>query len=78
MLALPQGTYSGLITSRQSADGLLACVTTYQPKAFNDVPHYHANTHFSFALDDGCVERKKERYEIRSGDLTFYSAGELH
>jgi AraC family transcriptional regulator len=73
-----QGTYSGNVVVSAGNENLLGCITTYNRHNFNGALHYHENAHFSFLLEGGCVERKKDRYEITPGKITFYQAGEFH
>lgn len=78
MEALKKGKYSGNITGTFGTDGVLVCVTSYSPDHFNGAEHYHYNAHLSFTLEGGCVEKKKDSYEIPPGTITYYSAGEQH
>jgi len=78
MQVLEKGQYSGEVTGTLGSVGLLASVTSYNGGNFNNALHYHDNAHFSFALQGGCVEKKKDSYEITPGHITYYSAGEQH
>ena len=78
MEALENGRYSGIILSSKRHEGLLSSVTSYNEYCFNNSEHYHNNAHFSFVLNGGCVEKKKDDYEIKPGGITYYSAGEIH
>src|SRR5438552_2155708 len=78
MQELKQGTYSGNVIIAKGNDGLVTCITAYNQDNFNNSLHYHDNAHFSFALQGGCVEKKKDAYEISPGHITYYSAGEQH
>lgn len=78
MQILEKGQYSGKVTGTLSTAGLLASITAYDGDNFNNALHYHDNAHFSFAIEGGCVEKKKEPYEITPGHITYYSAGEQH
>jgi AraC family transcriptional regulator len=76
MQILPKGQYSGHITATAGEAGLLANVTVYDRDNFNNARHYHDNAHFSFTLQGGCVEKKKDPYELTAGNITYYSSGE--
>jgi AraC family transcriptional regulator len=78
MQVFKQGKYSGNVIWARGKEGVIACVTAYNEHDFNDSLHCHNNTHFSFALEGGCVEKKKDAYEITPGNITYYSAGEQH
>jgi AraC family transcriptional regulator len=78
MKVLKEGQYSGKVTSTYSVNGLIASITGYNEDSFNSENHYHENAHFSFALKGGCLEKKKEDYEITPGHIVYYSAGEYH
>ena len=78
MQELQQGVYSGNVTMARGKDGFVACVTAYNEDNFNNSLHYHVNAHFCFALEGGCVERKKDSYEINPGNIVYYGAGEQH
>jgi AraC family transcriptional regulator len=78
MQELTLGCYSGNILLSRVVDGILLSVTKYDTNNFNNTIHYHHNTHLSFTLDGGCVEQKRNSYEIMPGHLTYYSAGEVH
>ena len=78
MLRFGKGEYSGDVLNAFSDGGVTACLTTYQQSDFNQTPHYHENTHISFVLHGGCLEKKKDRYERLPGKLTCYNAGEPH
>jgi len=78
MEVLERGQYSGKVTGTFAGSGLLASVTCYDGDHFNNVRHYHDNAHFSFTIQGGCVEKKKDPYDISPGNITYYSAGEEH
>jgi AraC family transcriptional regulator len=78
MNTLKSGTYSGEILNTCSKDGVTACVTKYSTKQFEQYLHCHENAHLSFMLEGGCIEKKKDKYEITPGSITYYSAGEEH
>lgn len=61
-----------------SEAGIIATVTSYQPLMFNNIAHCHNNAHFSYMLEGACAEKKKSGYDIRPGQLVYYSAGEQH
>jgi AraC family transcriptional regulator len=78
MQAFSKGEYSGKVLKSSGDEGITASVTTYFQKSFNDAKHFHHNTHISFVLHGGCLEKKKDRYERLPGRLTCYYAGEPH
>jgi AraC family transcriptional regulator len=78
MQVLTQGIYSGTVTNTRGKEHVIASITAYDSDNFNGELHCHNNAHFSFAISGGCVEKKKEAYEITPGIITYYSAGELH
>jgi AraC family transcriptional regulator len=78
MQVLSRGTYSGTVTNSTANQQVIATITSYNSGNFNGALHCHNNAHFSFAIAGGCVERKKDSYEISPGTITYYSPGELH
>ncbi|HZZ75021.1 MAG TPA: AraC family transcriptional regulator [Puia sp.] len=78
MEVLEKGHYSGNIIYSVHSGSMIATLTSYRSDNYNGYLHYHDNTHFSFALDGGCVEKKHNAYEITPGTITYYSAGEHH
>ncbi|NBA84422.1 helix-turn-helix domain-containing protein [Emticicia sp. CRIBPO] len=78
MEVLEKGSYSGNVILSHGNENLLGCITAYTSDNFNGELHYHENAHLSFFLEGGCVEKKKDRYEISPGKVTYYPAGELH
>jgi AraC family transcriptional regulator len=78
MQVLTQGIYSGTVTNTRGKDHVIASITAYNSDNFNSELHCHNNAHFSFAIAGGCVEKKKDSYEITPGTITYYSAGEQH
>jgi AraC family transcriptional regulator len=78
MEVLKKGTYSGDVKVSRKFGGLIATVTQYDPYQFNGSLHSHENTHLGFTLAGGCVEKKKQEYEISPGHICYYMAGERH
>ncbi|MEO5888808.1 MAG: AraC family transcriptional regulator [Ferruginibacter sp.] len=78
MQVLARGKYSGLVTNTSVNQQVIASITSYNSDNFNGELHCHDNAHFSFAIAGGCVERKKDEYEISPGTITYYGAGEQH
>lgn len=78
MLTLKQGVYSGRVVHAKSKEGLTACITNYNTEDYMSSLHCHENVHFSFMVEGGCIEQKKEAFEIMPGNITYYSSGENH
>ncbi|MBV9959039.1 MAG: helix-turn-helix transcriptional regulator [Acidobacteria bacterium] len=79
MLALGKGAYLGKVLDLSQADGLLAGVTSYREGDGAGLMHYHENSHLSFVLRGGGVEKRRStEYERLPGQLMFFHAGEWH
>jgi len=79
MLALEKGAYLGQVLGLSHADHFLAGVTSYRPDDGTDLTHYHENTHLSFVLCGGGVEKRRSaEFERRAGQIMFFHAGEVH
>ncbi|MDB5278239.1 MAG: AraC family transcriptional regulator [Ferruginibacter sp.] len=78
MLTFKQGRYSGTVTQTKEKGGATACITQYSPTDFNNDLHCHENTHFSFMLYGGCVEKKRDTVEMLPGNIMYYHPGEQH
>ncbi len=78
MKILSRGTYAGEKRSQYKIPGLIL-TRCFFPKAFNSDWHSHENSHLTFALKGGSIEkRKKESIPCSSGLLLLYPANELH
>lgn len=79
MLALGKGAYLGKVLDLSQAEGILAGVTSYREGDGAGLMHYHENSHLSFVLRGGGVEkRKSSEFERLPGQLMFFHAGESH
>jgi AraC family transcriptional regulator len=79
MLALGKGAYLGKVLDLSQADGILAGVTSYRQGDGAGLMHYHENSHLSFVLRGGGVEkRKSSQFERLPGQIMFFHAGESH
>lgn len=79
MMMLEKGAYLGKVLDLSQADGILAGATSYSPGDGTGVMHYHENSHLSFVLRGGGVEkRKSSEFERLPGQLMFFHAGEPH
>lgn len=79
MLALGKGAYLGKVLDLSQADGILAGVTSYRQGDGAGLMHCHENSHLSFVLRGGALEkRKSSRFERLPGQIMFFHAGESH
>lgn len=79
MLALGKGAYLGKVLDLSQADGILAGITSYRQGDGAGKMHYHENSHLSFVLSGGGVEkRKSSEFERLPGQIMFFHAGESH
>jgi AraC family transcriptional regulator len=79
MLMLEKGVYLGKVLDLSEADGILAGATSYYPGDGTGVMHYHENSHLSFILRGGGVEkRQSSEFERLPGEIMFFHAGEPH
>jgi AraC family transcriptional regulator len=79
MLMLEKGAYLGKVLDLSEADGILAGATSYYPGDGTGVMHYHENSHLSFILRGGGVEkRRSSEFERLPGEIMFFHAGEPH
>lgn len=79
MLVLGKGAYLGKVIDLSQADGLLAGITSYRQGDGAGLVHYHENSHLSFVLSGGGVEkRKSSQFERLPGQIMFFHAGEHH
>src|SRR5258705_1950690 len=78
MKILTQGNYAGKTRSQYKIPGLIFTKCFFS-KAFNSDWHSHENSHLTFALKGGSIERRKKGSTSCSpGLLLFYPANELH
>lgn len=79
MLILEKGAYLGKVLDLSQADGILAGATSYRQGDGAGVMHYHENSHLSFVLRGGGIEkRKSSEFERLPGQIMFFHAGESH
>lgn len=79
MMMLEKGAYLGKVLDLSQADGILAGATSYNPGDGTGVMHYHKNSHLSFVLCGGGVEkRRSSEVERLPGQIMFFHAGEPH
>lgn len=79
MLMLEKGSYLGKVLDLSQADGILAGATSYHQGDGAGVMHYHENSHLSFVLTGGGIEkRKSSEFERSPGQIMFFHAGESH
>src|SRR6185369_10358268 len=79
MLALDKGKYSGKIVDISQFNGLIADVTSYFEGDDTGFAHYHENSHISFILRGGNLEKRKNaEFERLPGQVMFFHAGEAH
>jgi len=78
MKCFTKGKYLGSTQNKIEFDGNLAMTTSYRDCPDSDW-HFHENTFFTFVLDGGCRETRKElAHESQPGDLLFYEKGAIH
>jgi AraC family transcriptional regulator len=79
MLALAKERYLGNVADTLDADGVIARATTFQKGGAPAATHYHENSHVSFVLQGGVLDKRKTRETERvPGELMFFHAGEPH
>jgi AraC family transcriptional regulator len=79
MMTLGKGAYLGKVLDLSKSDGILAGATSYYPGDGTGVMHYHENSHLSFVLRGGGVEKRKaSEFERLPGQIMFFHAGEPH
>lgn len=79
IMMLQKGAYLGKVLDLSQADGILAGATSYYPDDGTGVMHYHENSHLSFVLRGGGVEKRKtSEFERLPGQIMFFHAGETH
>ena len=77
VLALNKGKY--LRQTVSLAEGRCRVYSTKNMDASTTLLHYHEETHLSFILNGGIIDkRKRSEAERFSGDLMFFHAGEPH
>jgi AraC family transcriptional regulator len=78
-MMLGQGAYLGKVLDLSKSEGILAGATSYYHDDGTGVMHYHENSHLSFVLRGGGVEkRKSSEFERLPGQIMFFHAGEQH
>lgn len=78
MKTLTKGNYAGQKRSQYKTQGLIL-TRCFFPQAFNSDWHSHENSHLTFCLKGGSIEkRKKESIPCSPGLLLLYPANELH
>jgi AraC family transcriptional regulator len=79
MLALEKGTYLGNVVDTLQADGVIVRANTFRNGNIPATIHYHENSHVSFVLQGGVLDKRKSwEIERLSGELMFFHAGEPH
>jgi AraC family transcriptional regulator len=79
MLALAKGTYLGNVVDTLQAEGVSVRATTFQNGDATATTHYHENSHLSFVLQGGVLDKRKTwESERLPGELMFFHAGEPH
>src|SRR5215203_2330584 len=79
MLALEKEAYSGNAVDALQAEGVFAGTKTFRKRELTAPIHYHKNSHVSFMLQGGVLDKRKTlEMERVSGELMFFHAGEPH
>jgi AraC family transcriptional regulator len=79
MLALEKGTYSRNVVDTLQAEGVIAGAQTFRKESASAAIHYHENSHLSFMLQGGVLDKRMSREAERlPGELMFFRAGEPH
>jgi len=79
MLALEKEKYSRNVIGTLQVDGVIAHATTFRKEGVPATTHYHENSHLSFVLQGGVLDKRKTwETERLSGELMFFHAGEPH
>jgi AraC family transcriptional regulator len=79
MLALEKGTYLGNVVDSLQADGVIVRANTFRNGNVPATIHYHENSHVSFVLQGGVLDKRKTwEIERLPGELMFFHAGEPH
>lgn len=79
MLALEKGKNLGNAVCARRADGVIARASTFRKENATAAIHYHENSHLSFIMQGGVLDKRKT-WEIERvpGELMFFHAGEPH
>ena len=78
MKCFPKGKYLGSTKNELEFDGNLMMITSYRNCPDSDW-HYHENSFFTFVLNGGCQETRKDHmHESGPGDLLYYEKGAIH
>jgi AraC family transcriptional regulator len=79
MLSLKKGSYLGNLDKAICNEHIVASITSYDNADLYDKMHCHENPHFSFVLNGGSLEKRKNtEIERQPGKITFYHSGEYH
>lgn len=79
MLGLEKGTYLGNVVDTLQADGVIVRANTFRNGNIPATIHYHENSHVSFVLQGGVLDKRKTSESERlTGELMFFHAGEPH
>jgi AraC family transcriptional regulator len=78
MKCFTKGTYLGSTHNKLECEGNAMMVTSYWNCPDSDW-HYHENSFFTFVLNGGCQEIRKEyTHESQPGDLLYFEKGIIH
>ena len=79
MLALEKQTYLGNAAETLQAKGVIVRASTFRNGNAPATIHYHENSHLSFILQGGVLDKRKTwETERVPGELMFFHAGEPH
>jgi AraC family transcriptional regulator len=79
MLALEKRKYIGNPFDTLKADGVMAGAQAFRKQPATANVHYHENTHVSFVLQGGVLDKRRTwESERLAGELMFFHAGEPH
>ena len=79
MLSLGKGTYLANTDKSLFDEDILVNLTSYPNIKLYDTMHCHENSHISFVLSGGNLEKRRNtEVERTSGKITFYHSGEYH
>jgi AraC family transcriptional regulator len=79
MSALEKGTFSGKTIDGLQAEGVLARASMFRKESANAAIHYHENSHVSFIVQGGVLDKRKTwETERLPGEVMFFHAGEPH
>ncbi len=79
MLALYKGSHSGTVKDTLLEEGVTVRADTFQKEDAIGGLHCHDNSHISFVVQGGVLDKRKTcEAERVSGELLFFHAGESH